>query len=41
MRKRLDTGIKPSEITPEDTFMNRRTLLTAAVAPEPEGTPSV
>ncbi len=32
MRKRLDTGIKPSEITPEDTFMNRRTLLTAAVA---------
>ena len=32
MRKRLDTGIKPSEITPEDTFLNRRTLLTAAVA---------
>ena len=32
MRKRLDTGIKPSEITPEDTFMNRRTLLTAAAA---------
>jgi sulfoxide reductase catalytic subunit YedY len=32
MRKRLDTGIKPSEITPEDTFLNRRTLLQAAVA---------
>jgi methionine sulfoxide reductase catalytic subunit len=32
MRKRMDTGIKPSEITPEDTFLNRRTLLTAAVA---------
>jgi len=32
MRKRLDTGIKPSEITPEDTFLNRRALLTAAVA---------
>jgi sulfoxide reductase catalytic subunit YedY len=32
MRKRLDTGIKPSEITSEDTFLNRRTLLTAAVA---------
>jgi sulfoxide reductase catalytic subunit YedY len=32
MRKRLDTGIKPSEITPEGTYLNRRTLLTAAVA---------
>jgi methionine sulfoxide reductase catalytic subunit len=32
MRKRLDTGIKPSEITPESVFMNRRALLTAAVA---------
>ena len=32
MRKRLDTGIKPSEITPESTFLNRRTLLQAAVA---------
>jgi sulfoxide reductase catalytic subunit YedY len=32
MRKRLDTGIKPSEITPEDAFLNRRTLLQAAVA---------
>ena len=32
MRKRFDTGIKPSEITPESAFVNRRTLLTAAVA---------
>src|SRR5688572_13017814 len=32
MRKRVDDGIKPSEITPESVFMNRRTLLTAAVA---------
>jgi methionine sulfoxide reductase catalytic subunit len=32
MRKRFDTGIKPSEITPESVFMNRRALLTAAVA---------
>jgi sulfoxide reductase catalytic subunit YedY len=32
MRKRFDTRIKPSEITPESTFLNRRALLTAAVA---------
>jgi methionine sulfoxide reductase catalytic subunit len=32
MRKRLDTGIKPSEITPESVFVNRRALLTTAVA---------
>jgi sulfoxide reductase catalytic subunit YedY len=32
MRKRLDTGIKPSEITPESVFMNRRALLATAVA---------
>jgi sulfoxide reductase catalytic subunit YedY len=32
MRKRVDTGIKPSEITPESTFVNRRTLLQGAVA---------
>jgi sulfoxide reductase catalytic subunit YedY len=32
MRKRLDTGIKPSEITPEGTYLNRRALLAAAVA---------
>jgi sulfoxide reductase catalytic subunit YedY len=32
MRKRFDTGIKPSEITPESVFVNRRALLTAAVA---------
>jgi methionine sulfoxide reductase catalytic subunit len=32
MRKRLDTGIKPSEITPEATFLNRRALLQGAVA---------
>jgi sulfoxide reductase catalytic subunit YedY len=32
MRKRFDIGIKPSEITPESTFVNRRELLAAAVA---------
>jgi len=32
MRKRLDSGIRPSEITPESDFVNRRELLTAAVA---------
>jgi sulfoxide reductase catalytic subunit YedY len=32
MRKRLDKGIKPSEITPESVFVNRRALLTTAVA---------
>jgi sulfoxide reductase catalytic subunit YedY len=32
MRKRVDTAIKPSEITPESVFMSRRALLTAAVA---------
>jgi sulfoxide reductase catalytic subunit YedY len=32
MRKRLDIGIKPSEITPESTFVGRRELLAAAVA---------
>jgi sulfoxide reductase catalytic subunit YedY len=32
MRKRWDTGIKPSEITPEGTFLNRRSLLQAALA---------
>jgi sulfoxide reductase catalytic subunit YedY len=32
MRKRLDTEIKPSEITPESVFLNRRTVLHAAVA---------
>lgn len=32
MRKPLDTGIKPSEITPEGAYLNRRTLLTAAFA---------
>jgi methionine sulfoxide reductase catalytic subunit len=32
MRKRLDIGIKPSEITPEGAYINRRALLTAAVA---------
>ena len=32
MRNRFDSGIKPSEITPEDTFVKRRALLTAAVA---------
>jgi len=32
MRKKLDTGIKPSEITPESSYLNRRTVLTAAIA---------
>jgi methionine sulfoxide reductase catalytic subunit len=32
MRNRFDSTIKPSEITSEDTFLNRRTLLQAAVA---------
>ena len=32
MRKKLDTGIKPSDITPEGSYLNRRTVLTAAVA---------
>jgi sulfoxide reductase catalytic subunit YedY len=32
MHKRLDLGIKPSEITPERVYLNRRTLLQAAVA---------
>jgi sulfoxide reductase catalytic subunit YedY len=32
MRKRFDSSIKPSEITPESAFMNRRELLAAAVA---------
>ncbi len=32
MRKRVDTGIKPSEITPESVFVNRRTLIAGAVA---------
>jgi methionine sulfoxide reductase catalytic subunit len=32
MRKPFDIGIKPSEITPESVFMNRRTLLAGAVA---------
>ena len=32
MSKRLDIGIRPSEITPESTFLNRRELLAAAVA---------
>ena len=32
MRKKLDLGIKPSEITPEGAYMNRRALLAAAVA---------
>ena len=32
MRKRPDTGIKPSEITPEGAYFNRRAVLTAAVA---------
>jgi len=32
MAKRFDTRIKPSEITPEATFLNRRTVLQAAVA---------
>jgi sulfoxide reductase catalytic subunit YedY len=32
MRIRFDIGIKPSEITPESAFIQRRTLLAAAVA---------
>jgi sulfoxide reductase catalytic subunit YedY len=32
MHKQLDAGIRPSEITPEGVFVNRRALLTAAVA---------
>ena len=32
MRKKLDLGIKPSEITPEGAYLNRRALLAAAVA---------
>ena len=32
MRKSWDTGIKPSQITPEATFLNRRALLQTAVA---------
>jgi sulfoxide reductase catalytic subunit YedY len=32
MRKRVDAGIKPSEITPEGAYVNRRAVLTAAVA---------
>ena len=32
MRKRVDAGIKPSEITPEDTYLNRRTLIAGALA---------
>jgi sulfoxide reductase catalytic subunit YedY len=32
MRKKWDAGIKPSEITPETTFVNRRVVLRAAVA---------
>ena len=32
MRKQLDLRIKPSEITPESAFVNRRALLTTAVA---------
>ncbi len=32
MRKRVDAGIKPSEITPESVFVNRRTLIAGAVA---------
>jgi sulfoxide reductase catalytic subunit YedY len=32
MRKRLDAGIKPSEITPEGAYLNRRAVLAAAVA---------
>ena len=32
MGKRFDSTIKPSEITSESTFLNRRTLLQAAVA---------
>ena len=32
MRKKLDLGVKPSEITPEGAYLNRRALLAAAVA---------
>jgi sulfoxide reductase catalytic subunit YedY len=32
MRKKLDLRIKPSEITPESVFMNRRALLKSAAA---------
>jgi sulfoxide reductase catalytic subunit YedY len=32
MRRHADPKIKPSEITPEETFLNRRALLGAAVA---------
>jgi sulfoxide reductase catalytic subunit YedY len=32
MRKQLDKGYKPSEITPESVYVNRRALLTTAVA---------
>ena len=32
MPKKPDTRIKPSEITPEEVFFNRRLLLKAAVA---------
>ena len=32
MFKKLDLGVKPSEITPEGAYMNRRALLAAAVA---------
>ena len=32
MRKKLDLSVKPSEITPEGAYMNRRALLAAAVA---------
>jgi sulfoxide reductase catalytic subunit YedY len=32
MRKKWDAGIKPSEITPETTFVNRRVVLRAAAA---------
>ena len=32
MRKKFDTGIRPSEITPEGAYFDRRTVLTAAVA---------
>jgi sulfoxide reductase catalytic subunit YedY len=32
MRTKWDTGIKPSEITPESAYVNRRTLLQAAAA---------
>src|SRR5687768_12609363 len=32
MRKNFDVGIKPSEITSESTYLNRRRVLQAAVA---------